>query len=103
MVERSLFAIIGLLQGAKSFCTLYGVWGEDFHKKFWFLEENNFILFHYIDIFKQFYCFKNLKRQSESSRLPPDTSSLVYDLVYTTNHLGYYLIIEHNEYMAQQK
>ena len=34
-----MFVIFDLLQGAKSiFCTLYGVWGDDFHKKFQVLE-----------------------------------------------------------------
>ena len=28
-----------------SFCTLYGVWGDDFHKKFQILEKKIFILF----------------------------------------------------------
>ena len=40
--------MIGFLQGAKSillYCTLYGVWGDDFHKKFQNLEKKNFILF----------------------------------------------------------
>ena len=36
LVERNLFAIIGLLQGTKS---LYGVWGYGFHKKFQILEK----------------------------------------------------------------
>ena len=35
--------MIDLLQGAKFiFCTLYGVWGDDFHKKFQILEEKKF-------------------------------------------------------------
>ena len=31
-----------------SFCTLYGVWGDDFHKKFQILEKKkfHFVLFH---------------------------------------------------------
>ena len=33
-----------------SFCTLYGVWGYDFHKKFQILEKS-FILFYFIKIF----------------------------------------------------
>ena len=33
-----------------SFCILYGVWGDDFHKKIQILEEKNFhfVLFHWI-------------------------------------------------------
>ena len=40
MVERNLFAIIRLLQEAKSIL-LYFIWrvGDDFHKKFQFLEK----------------------------------------------------------------
>ena len=35
LVERSLFVIIGLLQGANYIlCTVYGVWGDSFHKQF---------------------------------------------------------------------
>ena len=81
IVERSLFAIIELLQGTKFiFCTLYGVWGNDFPNKFQILEKKfTFILFHLI--FLCYYCCsKNLKRQSELSGLRPDTSSLVFFL-----------------------
>ena len=43
MAERSLFAIIYLLQGAKSLCTLYGVWVIGFNKKnLQILEKNHF-------------------------------------------------------------
>ena len=59
-----------------SFCTLYGVWGDDFHKNFQILEKKiDFVLFHWF--FKCFYCSINLKRQSEHSGLRFDTSSLV--------------------------
>ena len=57
------------------FCTLYGVWGDDFLRKFFFL----FILFLFIFICCLcFYCSINVKRQSELSGLRPDTSSSVY-------------------------
>ena len=34
-----------------SFCFLYGVWGDDFHKKFQIFEEKIFILFYFIEFF----------------------------------------------------
>ena len=38
------------------FCTLYGVWGDDFHqKKIQILEKKNFILFHFIYYFYVFF------------------------------------------------
>ena len=51
--------------------------GDNFHKKFQILEEKKFhyILFHLILI--RYNCSINLKRQSEHSRLRPDTSNLV--------------------------
>ena len=85
------------------FCTLYGVWGDDFIQKiqiqdFFF----NFKLLHLKfkknlnlnlnlkklkklllskkkikNLERSFYCSRNLKRQSERSELRPDTSSLV--------------------------
>ena len=57
LVERSLFAIIDLLQGAKlSFFSYYGVWGDDFY-------------FKKIQIKKKINCSINPKRQSEHSGL----------------------------------
>ena len=56
--------------------------GDDFHKKFQFLEEKKlFILFFltfYFLMLLFYYCSINFKRQSEHSGLHPDTSSLVY-------------------------
>ena len=79
LVERSLFALIDLLQETKSIF-LYFIWrvGDDFHKKFQILEEKiYFILFRLI--FLCYYCCSvNLKRRSEHLRLRPDASSLVY-------------------------
>ena len=48
LVERSLFAINELLQGAKSI-RLYFIWrvGDDFHEKFQVLEKK-IVLFFYI-------------------------------------------------------
>ena len=41
-----VFEVIDLLQGTKSiFGTLYGVWGDDFHKKFQIKKKIHFILF----------------------------------------------------------
>ena len=79
LVERSLFAIIDLLQGAKFFLLyLYGVWGDEFIKKssldfffsFCFLSNLVFfmLLYYYSLIFKW---------QSEHAGRRPDTSSLV--------------------------
>ena len=34
-----------------SFCTLYEVWGDDFHIKFQIFEKKIFILFYFIDFF----------------------------------------------------
>ena len=66
---------------------LYFKWrvGDDFHKKFQFLEKKIFILFLHL-IFKCYYCSINLKRQSEHSGLCPDTSSLVLF------HFNFYVI-----------
>ena len=52
LVERSLFAINGLLQGAKSIL-LYFIWrvGDDFQKKIQILEIFFFILFYFIEFF----------------------------------------------------
>ena len=80
LVKRSLFAIIGLLQGTKSIL-LFFVWRvggwfsqkcSNFRKNFFF----DFVIFHWI--FKCYYCSINFKRQSEHSGLRPDTSSLVH-------------------------
>ena len=51
LVKRSLFAIIDLLQGAKSIVlNLNGVWGDDFQKKISNFRKKifHFILFHLI-------------------------------------------------------
>ena len=72
LVEGSLFALIDLLTGAK-FITLYFKWraGDEFTKNLSFFLKKKFYLFLLpINFFK-------LKRQSEHSRLRPDTSSLV--------------------------
>ena len=60
-----------------SFCTLYGVWVDNFHKKFRILEKKvsfNFITFNF---FRVITASLNIKRQSEHSGLRLDTSSLV--------------------------
>ena len=75
--EAYLLQLVCYKERNLSFCTLYGVWGDDFHKKFHILEKKIFfVLFHWF--FKCYYCSINLKRQSEHSGLRPDTSSLVY-------------------------
>ena len=76
LVERSLFAIIDLLQGAKSILLyLIGrVGGMIFIKNFK-LKKFHSILFHLI--FLCYNCSINLKRLSEHSGLHPDTSILV--------------------------
>ena len=79
LVERSLFAIIDLVQGRKSnFSYLYDVCGDDFYIKFQILEKKN-SLFLLIQLFFLCYycCSINLKRQWEHSALRPDTSVLV--------------------------
>ena len=83
LVERSLFAIIDLLHGAKSIVLiLYGVWGDNFHRNlFNFFFRKIFFSFHFI--FLNFLCCLcyncsiNVKRQSEISEFCRDTSSLV--------------------------
>ena len=61
-----------------SFCTLYGVWGDDFY-----LKNSNFrgkkFSIHFISFNSLCYycCSINLKTQSEHSGLRLDTSSLV--------------------------
>ena len=58
--------------------------GDDFHlKKFKFWKKNSFILLRLIFLCN--YCSINLERQSEYSRLRPDTSSLVYFGTYGTD------------------
>ena len=79
LVERSLFAIIDLLQGTKSIFLYFILrMGDDFHKKLISnLRKKN--SFHFISFnFLCYYCCSiNLKRQSEHSGLRPGTSSLV--------------------------
>ena len=70
LVERSLFAIIDLLQGTKS---LYGVLGDDFQKNFQHLEKTFSFLFISLSFLRYYCCSINLKRQSEHSGLCPDT------------------------------
>ena len=87
MVERSLFAIIDLLQRTKSLF-LYFKWrvGGWFSLKISNFRKKNFhfILFHLI--FLCYYCCSiNPKRQSEHSGLRPDTSSLVSVLLLVSN------------------
>ena len=60
------------------FCTLYGVWGDDFIKK----KVSSFRIFFFQFVLLQliFLCYNcsiKLKRRSEHSGLRPDTSSLV--------------------------
>ena len=73
LIERSLFVIIHLLQGAMlAFLFFYGVWRDDFLKKSQILEENNsfyFITF----IVLCYYGSINLKRQSEHSGFCPES------------------------------
>ena len=61
-----------------SICTLLGVWGDHFHKKISKFSSKIFILFILQIIFSRDYCSKDIKRQSEHSKLRPDTSSLVF-------------------------
>ena len=84
MVERSLCAIIDLLQRTKSLF-LYFKWrvGGWFSLKISSFREKkiHFILFHLI--FLCYYCCSiNPKRQSEYSGLRPDTNSLVLNFQF---------------------
>ena len=89
LVERSLFSTIDLLQGAKSiFCTLNGVWGDDFHKKFQILEFFSSIRFNEFN-FLMLSLSVNPKKQSEHSGLRRDTSSLVV-LTFDTKVTKYF-------------
>ena len=65
MVERSLFAIIGLLQGA-NFMLLYFIWrvGDDFHKKPQVLE-NYFVYFITLSCFNVITAPETLKGNRE--------------------------------------
>ena len=61
-----------------SFCTLYGVQGDDFYLKFSNLKKKFVFSFCFVTFnFLMLYCSINLKRQSEHSGLRPDTSDLV--------------------------
>ena len=57
---------------------MYGVWGDDFRKN---LKLKKYIYF-FTFIFSYFYCFIDLKSQSEHSGPRPDTSSFV--LIYSS-------------------
>ena len=66
MVESSLFATIDLFLGAK-IMTLYGVWGDDFHKNNLKLKKKSFYLLHIT--FSCYCCSIDLERQSENAGL----------------------------------
>ena len=80
LVERSLFAIIHLLQGAK-FILLGFIWrGGMILIEKTFRKKNSFS--YYIFFKKSYYCSINLKWESEHSELCPDTSSVVISLFF---------------------
>ena len=88
MVDRSLFAIIDVLQGTKTiFLYLICVWEDDFHKKFQILEKKFSFYFISHNVFMLLLLLRKPSKQSEHLGLHPDTSSLVLDLLATLINL----------------
>ena len=75
LIHRPEKAKNNSLLGAKlTLCSLYGVWGNGFHKESQVMKKKFFSL---NIIFSCYYCSIDLKQQLEHAWFCPETSSLI--------------------------